>query len=169
MASSVPLWYVFYTFPRAEKVVNNELQQRNYECFLPLYKTIRIWRNRQRKMIYSPLFPGYVFVRTNEIEIYNILKIPQICTCVKCGNKPSIVPNKEIEGIKALLGLENEIFVEHGFVEGEHVRITRGALLGHQGILLKQKGKYRFGIKLDSIKQVATIDINVSIVEKIAY
>ncbi|MFV0269807.1 MAG: transcription termination/antitermination NusG family protein, partial [Draconibacterium sp.] len=35
-------WYVFYTYPRAEKVVLKELQQREYEVFLPVVKTLKV-------------------------------------------------------------------------------------------------------------------------------
>ena len=166
MTNLEPHWYVFYTAPRAEKAVNDELHQRGYESFLPLHKTFRVWKNRQRKMIYNPLFPGYIFARSKENEIYNILQTPKICTCIKCDNKPSAVPEKIIEGIRLMLGLEQDIFVEHDFTEGEHVRIVQGPLSGYQGILVKKKGKCRFGIQLKEINQVVSIDIQASMLER---
>ncbi len=44
-------WYVFYTAPRAEKVIQQELDFRGYEVFLPITKTLRVWKNRQKKMV----------------------------------------------------------------------------------------------------------------------
>ncbi len=160
-------WYVFYTHPRAEKVVLNELLAQGYEVFLPLFKTIKTWKNRQKKTIYSVLFPGYIFVKTVESRIYKILQFPKICTYIKCGNKPGIIQDKEIEALKLILGLEKEIVVEQDFIEGEHVRITQGALSGLRGILIMQKGKSRFAIQLNDIKQMVTIDISTSMLEKI--
>ncbi len=160
-------WYVFYTFPKAEKVVYKELLRKQYESFLPLYKTMNIWKNRQKKIIYKVLFPGYIFVKIRETEIYKVLQIPKICTCIKCGTKPSIVTEKDIKGIRQILSLEKNISTEHNLVPDEHIRITQGPLAGYEGILMRQNGKYRFGIQLKEINQIVTVDIQASMIERI--
>jgi hypothetical protein len=33
-------WYIFYTRPRAEKIVQHELLSINYDIFLPMTKTL---------------------------------------------------------------------------------------------------------------------------------
>ena len=50
--------------PRAhhEKRVAAELGARSVEHFLPLYSSVRRWKDR-RVQLELPLFPGYVFVR----------------------------------------------------------------------------------------------------------
>ena len=159
-------WYVFYTFPKAEKVVYNELLRKHYESFLPLYKTINIWKNRQKKIIHKVLFPGYIFVKTSDPEICNVLQIPKICNCIKCGNKPSIIPERNIESIRLMLTLDKDISVEHGFTENEYIRITSGLLAGYEGILVKRSGKYRFGVQLKEVNQIVTVDIHSSMIER---
>lgn len=160
-------WYVFYTFPKAEKIVYKELQQRQYDSFLPLCKTINVWKNRQKKIIYKVLFPGYIFVKTRETEIYKVLQIPKICTCIKSGSKPSIVPEKDIECIRQMLTLKENISTDYDFIINEHVRITNGPLVGYKGVLVRQNGKYRFGVQLREINQVVTVDIHASMIERI--
>ncbi len=160
-------WYVFYTAPRAEKVVKNELLFRGYEVFLPITKTFRIWKNRQRKMIDQVLFPSYIFVNTEKHNIYDICKIPKICTYIHCGGKPSIVNERCIEGIKRILNQNYDVSVEPSFHEGENVRILFGPLAGYEGILIKQKSKSRFGIELKEINQIVFIDICTSVLERI--
>jgi hypothetical protein len=49
-------WYVLYTTPRAEKVVFLELQKRRYEAFLPMTRTLHVWKNRQKKLVDEVLF-----------------------------------------------------------------------------------------------------------------
>ena len=160
-------WYVFYTYPKAEKVVCKELLKRQYDVFLPMVKSLREWRNRQRKWVSEVLFPGYIFVRTTESEIFNIIQIPKIVTCVKSGDRPGIVPEKDIKCISLMLGLGKEIFVEDGFSEGEQVKVVWGPLSGHQGVLVKRKGKNRFGIRLNEIHQSAYIEIHTGMLEKL--
>lgn len=160
-------WYVFYTCPNAEKVVCNELLKKDYDVFLPVVKTLSQWKNRQKKSVSKVLFRGYIFVRTTESEIYNIVHIPKIVYCVKIGERPAVVPDRDIKCIEQMLGLGQKIFAEHDFAEGEHVRVTGGPLKGYEGLLIQRKGKCRFGVLFNDIKQCACIDINVAMLEKI--
>jgi transcription antitermination factor NusG len=160
-------WYVFYTRPNAEKVVCNELLNRHYDVFLPVVKTLHLWKNRQKKFISKVLFRGYIFVRTTESEIYNIAKIPKIVYCVKIGERPAVVPDRDIKCIEQMLSIGQKIFAEHDFSEGERVRVIEGPLAGFEGLLIQRKGKSRFGVLFDDIKQCACIDIDVSMLEKI--
>ena len=55
-------WYAAYTRANHEKRVAEQLERRSTECFLPLYESVRRWKDR-RVRLHLPLFPGYVFVR----------------------------------------------------------------------------------------------------------
>jgi len=160
-------WYIFYTYPRAEKLVYQETIKRGYEVFLPTSKELRIWKNRQKKWTDRVLFPGYIFVNTQVHEIYNLVKTPKIVTYIHCGGVPSFVRSQEIEGIRKMLDLDHNITVGANFSEGERVRIVYGPLAGHEGILEKQKGKARFGIQLKEINQTVFIDICTSMIERV--
>ncbi len=159
-------WYVLYTSPRAEKVVQQELDFRGYEVFLPITKKLRVWKNRQKKMVDQVLFPSYIFVHTEERYLHKICQTPKIMTFINCGGKASKINIKCIEGIKQMLNLKQEISVEANFSEGEEVRIIQGPLMGYEGVLIKQKSKTRFGIRLQEINQTVFIDICTSMVEK---
>ena len=160
-------WYIFYTAPRSEKVVLKELTNRGYEVFLPITKTLRIWRNRQKKIIDQVLFPSYIFVFTEESNLYAICQIPKIMTFIHCGSKPSKINCKCIEGIKRMLSLNQETSVVSNFSEGESVRVIYGPLAGFNGILIKQKSKTKFGIQLKEINQIVLVDICTSQLEKV--
>ena len=160
-------WYIFYTSPRAEKVVYNDLLAREYDAFLPVTKTMKVWKNRQKKIIEAPLFPSYIFVYTIISETYEISRIPKIATCVKCGKRPSIISSGDIDSIKIMLSLDQEVSVDTTFHEGELVRIVQGPLAGHQGILVEQKGKKRFGVRLKEINHTVFINVCTTILEKI--
>ena len=160
-------WYIFYTCPRAEKKVYQDLISRNYDVFLPMLKKSRCWKNRQKKIIHTPLFPSYIFVNTILSEVYKICKFPKIATYIRCGDSPSRIPIKDIESVRKMLSLEIEVNVEPAYYNGELVKIITGPLAGLEGKLLNQKGLTRFGIELKEINYIVTVDIRDNIVCKI--
>jgi len=160
-------WVVFYTCPRAEKVVYKQLVDKGYETFLPLQKNLRIWKNRQRKLIEEPLFPCYIFVKTRSSDIYNISRIHGICRCVVFEGKSCIIPDKDIEAIQIMILSEQQVVSSNNeFKEGEKVKIIRGPLTGYEGILFKQKGNSKFGIQMEGINLIASIDISIEDIQK---
>lgn len=165
--SSEQKWYIFYTCPRAEKVVQQELLNRNYDVFLPVTNVLRVWKNRQKKMITQVLFPNYIFVKTYQSELYYITCIPKIVTSISCAGNPSSISSNEVEGIRGMLNIGKEITVETNFTKGERVEIVSGPLMGYEGILVEQKGKTRFGIQLKEIRHTILVDVNMNQLKKI--
>ncbi len=159
-------WYVFYLRPHTENRVGEVLIKLGYEVFLPVVPTIRIWKNRQKRKILQPLFPGYLFVYTQAYELFLIKQLQNVVYFVSSGGKPSTVSEKEIEGIRRVLGLECPVTVERKFFKGERVRIMSGPLAGYEGILDRQHSRTRFGIRLKAISHTIFIDIARSELEK---
>ncbi len=160
-------WYVFYLRPRTENKVCSALTKLNHEVFLPVIETIRIWKNRQKKKILLPLFPGYLFVYTCAHELYPIKRLPHVISYVTCGGKPATISEKEINGIRRMLGMGYPVSVETKFSKRERVRIASGPLKGYEGILIRQHGKTRFGIHLKAISHTVFIDITRDELEKL--
>lgn len=160
-------WHVFYLRPRTENLVSKTLTNLNYDVFCPVIQSIRIWKNRQKKKIKFPLFPNYLFVYTYAHELYFIKCLPQVVSYVTFGGKPSTISEKEIEGIRRMLGLGFAITVETKFSKGERVRIVSGPLTGYEGVLVKQRSKTRFGIQLKAINHTIFIDIDQLELEKL--
>ena len=57
-------WYVLHTRSRFETVVHDGLHKKAHDVFLPKVR-VRSKRRDRKVMIDVPLFPGYVFVRSN--------------------------------------------------------------------------------------------------------
>jgi transcription antitermination factor NusG len=160
-------WFVFYTSPRAEKVVYKELVSKEYEVFLPLKKELKIWKNRQRKFIDEPLFPSYIFVKARACDIYNILKTRGIHVCIMFEGIPCTIPDKDIEAIRIMIELEKEISSNNDFKDGEEVCVIQGPLTGYEGVLFKQKGSCKFGIRIKGVDLIASIDISIEDIQRI--
>src|SRR5437763_6678953 len=57
-----PEWYALQIKPRSEKKAELQLRAKGIETYLPLVRQVRWWSDR-RKIIETPLFAGYEFVR----------------------------------------------------------------------------------------------------------
>ncbi|KOH43276.1 UpxY family transcription antiterminator [Sunxiuqinia dokdonensis] len=159
-------WFIFYLRPRSEKLVNKILTALNYEVFFPTIRSLRVWKNRQKKRITLPLFPNYLFVYTYEHELYNIGCQPRVANYISCDGKPTTISRQDIAGVKRMLGMDKTITVETRFTKGEPVRIVSGPLAGYEGVLIQQNGRTRFGIRLEAINHTVFIDINRSTLER---
>src|SRR3974390_2430878 len=96
---SIPLnapWYVTCTSPRHEKRVAQQLEERGIESFLPLYSSVRRWKDR-RKVLDLPLFPGYVFVQMNAQNRLSVLRLPGVLGLICFQGKPAEVASHELE------------------------------------------------------------------------
>ncbi|RPI74234.1 MAG: UpxY family transcription antiterminator [Ignavibacteriales bacterium] len=160
-------WFVLYTWPNAEKKVQIELINKHYEVFLPSVRTLRLWKNRQKKWIDQVLFPGYIFVYTIQNQLYHVTRIPKVVTCVQFAGKPSVIRDVEIECIKKMISFDEELLVTTQFFEGEKVRIIRGPFRGYEGTLVTFNGKSRFGIQLSEINHSVLINISSRDLEKL--
>ncbi len=148
-----PQWYAIYTKPKAEKKVNEQLQQYGYESYLPLNKELR-QRSDRFVNIEAPLFRSYVFVRVNEKQYYEIPKlILGFVKYVTIGGEKIKIREQEIENIKKFL-IQGSGTVEvsnEDFSINEIVEFKSGALKGIKGNLAEFRGKYKFAVRIESM------------------
>lgn len=157
-------WFAAYTAPRHEKAVARHLIGRHIESFLPLYTSIRRWRNGCRLPIEKPLFPGYIFVHIARTESVKVLQVPGVVSIVSAGREPLALPGPEIESLRAALPVCR--FEPHPYlVVGDRVRITSGSLQGIIGVLVRKKSNLRVVLTLDLIQQSVAVEIDAEQIE----
>ena len=150
-------WYLLYTLPNYEKKVNLTLQRSKISTFLPLYKSERKWSDR-KKIIEVPLFPNYIFIQTTPAERFKALDTFGVKCFVNCGGRPVLVRDTEISNIRKLIECTS-LDIERKLSEGDHVRICEGPFKGMTGVVYEKKGQTRFGVYIESINQVLSIDV----------
>jgi transcription antitermination factor NusG len=157
-------WYAAYTCANHEKRVREQLEQRSVESFLPLYETVRRWKDR-RMRLQLPLFPGYLFVRIALVDRLRALQVPGVVRLVGFNGQLAALPDQEIEGLKN--GLAGGVRAEpHPYLTvGRRVRVKRGPFEGTQGILLRRKGKLRLVLSIELIMRSVVIDVDIDDVE----
>jgi transcription antitermination factor NusG len=154
-----PNWYAAYTCANHEKGVMRQLERRSVESFLPLYETVRRWKDR-RMRLQLPLFPGYIFVRLALRDRLKVLEIPSVVRLVGFDGRPTPLPVEEIETIRACLARRQPL-VPNGYVRrGQRVRLLSGPLEGLTGIVVRQKNRTRFVISLELLMRSVAVEID---------
>ena len=154
-----PHWYAAYTCAQHERRVAAELRARSVEYFLPLYSSVRRWKDR-RVNLELPLFPGYVFVRLALRERLRVLQIPSVVRLVGFNGLPAALPDEEMEILRS--GLGGSLRAQpHPFLQvGRRVRIIGGPFSGLEGILKKKKSNLRVVVSFDLIQRAISVDVN---------
>jgi transcription antitermination factor NusG len=173
-ASSIPLadeverhWYALYTCPRHEKCVQQQIEQRAIACFLPLYRSVRRWKDR-RKELDLALFPGYVFVRLALADRLRVLSLPSAVRLVSFNGRPAVLPEAEIEGLRQRLA-GGGLVEPHPYLRvGRRVRVCAGPMRGLEGIIVRRKERCRVVFSLDLIMRSMAVEVDEGDVEPVA-
>ena len=161
-------WWALYTRHQHEKTVADGLIAKGFEVFLPVYNSVRFWKDR-KKIISIPLFPCYVFVHGGLNRRHQVVTTPGVYSVLSSGGQVATIPEIEITAIQRII--TGSLQVEpHPFLNcGDRVRVVRGPLEGVAGILLRKKGKCRLILSVDTLARSIAVEINASDVEADVY
>jgi transcription antitermination factor NusG len=159
-------WVAVYTIVRHEKVVSRQFEERNIETFLPLYRSVRRWKDR-KKEVELALFPGYVFVRILANRRLQVLQVPGVVSIVSFNGELAALPEQEINALRN--GLENQLYAEPCpyLKVGKRVRVIRGPMAGAEGILSRKKDRYRVVISVDVLMRAVAVEVDATDLELI--
>jgi transcription antitermination factor NusG len=163
-----PNWYALYTRSRFEKKMLGELSDRRIEVFLPMREILSRWKDR-KKRIWIPLFPGYIFVKHVDTpeNRFRILNIPGAVRFVGFEGHADPVPEDQIQHIRKFLEASISIDPYPYMQIGTRVEVIVGPLKGIQGLLVEKRGRFRFVLQVDLIRQAISIEIDASDVRPI--
>ncbi len=157
-------WYVLYTTPRAEKQVEQRLLDAGIETFLPIHITPRKWSDRV-KMIEVPLFSSYIFVRTTDSVLRNLLRINGVVRIVFHSGAPAVIRDREITAIKSFLDKAKEKELIHEI--GEELLIACGPMKDVSG-KVKKINKTHLLLHLEQLGCTVSVAINQVVKKSIA-
>ena len=157
-------WWAVYTRHQHEKAVAEMLSAKGFDVFLPLYQSTRRWKDRS-KVLSLPLFPCYLFLRGGMDRKLQIVTTPGVHMILYRGERVAIVPDAEIEALQR--AVDGPFCVEpHPFLKcGMRVRVTRGALAGIEGILIRKKNLFRLILSVDMLAKSVAVEVYSSDVE----
>jgi transcription antitermination factor NusG len=160
-------WYAAYTSPRHEKRVEQHLSLRGVEHYLPIYSAPRKWKNGVKVLLDLPLFPGYIFVRINQMERVRVLEVPGVLAIVgRTASEMVALPENEVEALRSGLHLR-QVEPHPHLTVGHRVRIRSGALAGMEGIVVRKKSSLRVVLTMDLIMQSVSVEVDGSELEQL--
>ena len=152
-------WYALYTCARHEKRVANQIERRNFSCFLPLYRSVRRWKDR-RKELELALFPSYVFVRMELEKRLQVLQLPGVVRLVSFNGQPVALPADEIEALQERLSGNVKVEPHPYLRAGRRVRVRSGAMQGLEGIVVRRKDRCRVIFSIDLIQRSVAVEVD---------
>jgi transcription antitermination factor NusG len=159
-------WWALYTRHQHEKTVAEMLSNKGFDVFLPLYDSVRRWKDRN-KLLSLPLFPGYVFVRGGLSRKLQVVSTPGVHMILYRGEQAAVIPDAEIQAIRAAVNGHYRV-EPHPFLKcGDQVRVIRGSLEGVEGILTRKKNYVRLVLSVEMLAQSVAVEVNASDVEPI--
>jgi transcription antitermination factor NusG len=163
-SSTTSRWYAAYTCVHHEKRILQQLSERNIDGFVPLYHSVRRWKDR-RKELDLVLFPGYVSVRIPLQHRLRVLQVPGVVNFVNFNGLPTPLPEGEVEALRKA-SAQGVFGAPHPYLKtGRRVLIRNGPFTGVQGVLLRKKDKYRFVLSIEMIMRSVAIEMDAADVE----
>jgi len=154
-------WYVLHTRSRHESVVCDGLVKKSLDVFLPKIK-VRSTRRDRKAMIRIPLFPGYLFIRTDlhphsHIEI---VKTAGVVRLIGSRQGPVPVPDETIESLKIMVASELPIGTGSRLQQGDRVMVVQGPFAGVAGTFVRYRGQGRVLVNIEALGQYAGVDVD---------
>ena len=155
------LWYVLHTKSRHESVVNDGLARKSVEVYLPKI-TVPSKRRDRKKTIRVPLFPGYVFVKT-DLHPHTHLEIVKVAGAVRfIGNKqgPLSIADETVESLKIMVESDYAVTTGNNLKKGDNVLVVHGPLEGVMGTFVRYGGKGRIVVNVEALNQFAGVEVS---------
>ena len=154
---------MIWTRSNCERLVADQLGARGFRTFLP---TVEVWSRRGgvRRVAATPLFPGYLFLhdhldKTRHVEVRKARGLVRILG--DGWERPAVVPDHEMDAICRVVEARVPA-VPHPYLrEGARGRITRGALLGVEGVLVRVRpDKGLLVLSVDLLRRSVAVEVD---------
>ena len=160
-------WYAVYTRSKHEKKSAQLLTEQGIEAYVPLRRVIRQWSDR-RKLVLEPVIRGYIFVHVDRSHYEKVLSTDGVVRYVWFNGKPAVIPEKQINTLKAVVGSDVEIeSLPEILKPGVLVRVIAGPLAGLEGELLRIAGKQKVVVRLHALQQMLAVTLSPLLLEPV--
>jgi transcription antitermination factor NusG len=152
-------WFAVHVKARHEKAVYDLLSFKQYDGFLPLYRSRRQWADRI-KHVDLPVFPGYVFCRFDPKHCLPIVATPGVLRIVGFGDGPLPVDDSEIAAVRRIVTSDLQVEAWPFLSTGMRVRVCCGSLRGTEGTLVSFRGSDRLVVSIGLLQRSCAVEID---------
>ena len=157
-------WYLVQCKVGETQRALENLENQSYECFLPMIGVEKI-RNRKRRLVQEPLFPGYLFIHMDQWEDnwQPIRSTRGVTKLVAFGGYPVAVDNDLVELLKQRCAQQEMLAALN---EGERILIKEGPFAGLEAIFESYDGNERVIILLNFLNKQQKLTLPIGSVSK---
>lgn len=150
-------WYVVHTYSGyenkvktalEEKIKTLNLEDRITDVLIPSESVVELVKG-ERKTSNRKYFPGYILVRMelDDTTWHHVKNTPKVTGFIGSRTEPAIIPDEEVDGIKAQMAEGKEKpKPKYSFEKGDSVRVVDGPFINFNGTVEEvrpDKGKLR--------------------------
>ncbi|MBQ5968003.1 MAG: antiterminator LoaP [Clostridiales bacterium] len=164
------MWYVIWTSTGFEKKTENAVKEFSCQkrCFVPR-RVLLMKRNGNWEKVEKPLFPGYFFVDTDDIEklVIELCKVEGFNKVLTVDKEFIPLCGKDAELVERLSAKAGLFDMSEGIIEGDKIIVTKGPLMGQEGRIKKVDRHKRMAyLEFTMFNQVIHGTVGLEIVEK---
>ena len=167
------MWYVIQVYTGKELEIAQQCRDRvadeGEDVFVPLAERWTKIRG-ERTLITSRLFPGYVFIETNRIEDFHkrLNRIYAMTRVLRTGDEMTPIQKEEEEYLRKLGGDEHVVKYSEGYIEGDKLVVTSGALRDFEGKVKKiLRHKRLVVMEFSLLGQTVEVTLGLGVIKKI--
>ena len=166
------MWYVIQVYTGKEEETADQCRARvavgEEEVFVPLVERMTKVRG-EWEVVRTRLFPGYVFIETDRpVDLYMRLKeVKAMTRLLKTGEEITPLYREEEEYLRSLEDEEHVVRYSEGYLEGERLVVTSGALKGQEGKIRKiLRHKRLVVLEVPLLGREVEVTLGLGVVEK---
>ena len=156
-------WFLIYTKNNKEFFAKKQLENQNFEVYLPLFLSTRR-HARKTTYIKKAFFPRYLFVKLDlDINRWKVINSTLgVDRIVVFDKQPAPLPEEVINNLKLMENEEGLIKFSFAsqFKVGNEVVINKGPLAGITGIYKGMSDKMRVRVLLNFMGRTLTVPLN---------
>lgn len=166
------MWYVIQVYTGKELEIAQQCRDRvmadGEDVFVPLAER---WTKicGERTLITSRLFPGYVFIETDQIEDFyqRLNRIYAMTKVLRTGEEMTPIQKEEEAYLRRLGGDEHVVKYSEGYMEGDRLVVTSGPLKDFEGNVKKiLRHKRLVVMEVPLLGQAVEVTLGLGVVER---
>lgn len=167
------MWYVIWTKARNEHIMQQlmekELPKGCYdECWMPM-RVERFTRHGEQIDVEKKLFPGYLFVETDDpLRLHvAIKKVKSICSVMHNEDSFLAITQEEKKVLDKLTGKERKVGVSVGVIRDGVLHVTEGPLVGMEQYVVRiDRHKRKAWLEMELFGDIRRFNAALEVVEK---
>ncbi|MCF8025853.1 MAG: hypothetical protein K9J79_11075 [Desulfobacteraceae bacterium] len=158
-------WRIAHVKSRREKALAGFLAKKGIGYYLPMIT--RKQRSASNRVRYSlvPVFPGYMFLRADDHDRYNVLHTNQVANFIEVSDPETLVC--ELRQIRRVLVGEMPVYPIDYLNAGQRVRVKKGPMKDVEGVIVRKHNQFRLVLSVTAIAHSLSVELDADMVERI--